>query len=77
MKMKRNILLAAIFTFVFMLFISNEGYSAPKGIKRGITDDTIKIGAIMDLTGMASATTSTIVEAFRNFANHVNDNGGI
>ncbi|MFH2011309.1 MAG: ABC transporter substrate-binding protein, partial [Pseudomonadota bacterium] len=77
MKMKRIILLSVIFTFVYMISIASKVCQASEGIKRGITDDTIKIGAIMDLTGMASATTSIIVEAFRNYADHVNDNGGI
>jgi len=45
---------------------------------RGVTDTTIKIGAILDQTGpIAGDITLPAAEGFRNYARHVNDKGGI
>ena len=45
---------------------------------RGVTDTTIKIGAIMDLTGpIAGDTSGPLTEGIRNYTRHINDSGGI
>ncbi|KAF0117294.1 MAG: amino acid/amide ABC transporter substrate-binding protein HAAT family [bacterium] len=74
MKMKGNILLVVTFTVVCMLSIPSKGYSASA---RGVTDTTIKIGGIFDLTGPLVTTIKPMVEAFRNYTRHVNEGGGI
>ena len=57
------------------LFWSTYGSTGPV---RGVTDTTIKIGAIMDLTGpVAGDITLPIAEGLRNYMRHVNDMGGI
>ena len=77
MKMKRKILLVVIFTFVCTLSIASKGYPAPQGIKRGITDDTIKIGFVNGITGPASDIIVPVLQALRTYTNYTNDNGGI
>ncbi|MFH2011081.1 MAG: ABC transporter substrate-binding protein [Pseudomonadota bacterium] len=75
--MKRKILLAVIFTFVCMIFITSKGYTAPEGIKRGITDDMIKLGFINSITGMGAANVVPVLDGIRNYTRYINDNGGI
>ena len=43
----------------------------------GVTDATIKIGGIFCLTGPAVATIRPWADAHRNYARHINDQGGI
>lgn len=74
MKMKGNILLAVIFTIVCMLSMASKGYSASA---KGVTDTTIKIGGIFDLTGPLVTTIRPLVEALRNYTRYVNESGGI
>ncbi|MFH1624114.1 MAG: ABC transporter substrate-binding protein [Pseudomonadota bacterium] len=44
---------------------------------RGVSDDTVKIGVIMDQTGPAGAIGMLIAEATRIYFRHINDQGGI
>ena len=44
---------------------------------RGVTDDTIKIGAIADMTGPIANVELTWIESIRNYYLYINDNGGI
>ncbi|MBI4619398.1 MAG: ABC transporter substrate-binding protein [Desulfobacterales bacterium] len=74
MKMKGNILLAVIFTVVCMLSIASKGYSASA---KGVTETTIKIGGIFDLTGPIASIIKPVVEGIRNYTRYVNDQGGI
>ena len=74
MKIKGNILLAVIFTVVCLFSIASKGYSASA---RGVTDTTIKVGGIFDLTGPLVTTIRPLVEALRNYTRYVNEGGGI
>ncbi|MFH2012770.1 MAG: ABC transporter substrate-binding protein [Pseudomonadota bacterium] len=77
MKMKGKVILTVIFTFLCMISITSKGYTSPKGIKRGITDDTIKIGFVNGITGPAADTIVPVVQALRTYTSHINDNNGI
>ena len=57
------------------LFFSNPSGYAEEVI--GVTDDTIKIGHISDLTGPAAFQTLQITNAFKDYLLDVNDRGGI
>ena len=81
MKRRRMIGYGRVFIISFclvlfmILFGHINGFAEPI---RGGTDTTIKIGAIMDLTGpIAGDTTGPITEGIRNYTRYMNDNGGI
>ena len=58
-----------------ILFGSSDAYPEPV---RGVTDTTIKIGVIMDLTGPTAGDIGLpITEALKNYTRHINDKGGI
>ena len=44
---------------------------------RGVTEDQIKIGVIIDLTGPTSNVGVVMIEAYKNFIRNINDGGGI
>ncbi|MBI4621403.1 MAG: ABC transporter substrate-binding protein [Desulfobacterales bacterium] len=44
---------------------------------RGVTDDTIKVGAVLDMTGPAAYILSPACEAYRTYFHYVNDQGGL
>ena len=44
---------------------------------RGVTETTIKIGAIADMTGPVASVTSILGQATRNYTRYINDSGGI
>lgn len=44
---------------------------------RGVTDDTIKVGAVIAMTGPGASTLFPYQEAFKNYFRYVNEQGGI
>lgn len=44
---------------------------------RGVTDDTIKVGVVLDMTGPASNLLIPCWEAYKNYFRYVNEQGGI
>ncbi|MEW6614632.1 MAG: ABC transporter substrate-binding protein [Thermodesulfobacteriota bacterium] len=58
--------------FIFLLNVSSHA-----GNVRGVTEDVIKIGVIIDLTGPTSNIGTVVIEAYRNFIRHLNDQGGV
>lgn len=79
--MKKKLLMGSLktllifFGFVFLLFMG-EGSSFAEEV-RGVTNDTIKIGVIIDQTGPAAFVGIPYTEAVRNYFRHINDQGGI
>ena len=81
--MKRTRIIRYGFLFIISFFLvlftilfgRTNGYSESV---RGVTETTIKIGAIMDLTGpIAGDTTGPLTEGMRKYTRHINDSGGI
>ena len=58
-----------------LLLLLGTGVSAEK--ESGVTKDTIKVGAIIDMTGPVTPMTVPLVQATRNYIQHVNEQGGI
>ncbi|MDY7034504.1 MAG: ABC transporter substrate-binding protein, partial [Thermodesulfobacteriota bacterium] len=58
----------------FTFFPEDPGYTKEV---RGVTEKTIKVGAIFDLTGPVATIMKPIVEAIRNYTRYINDQGGI
>jgi len=72
---KRNysvIVLAVISIIIFTVCLRSHA-----GEARGVTKDTIKIGAINDMTGPTAVIELPYIEAQRNYFRWVNENGGI
>jgi branched-chain amino acid transport system substrate-binding protein len=44
---------------------------------RGVTDDTIKVGVVIAMTGPVASTTLPMCEAYKNYFRYVNEQGGI
>lgn len=63
-----NMVLACLFIF------AKDGYSDEV---RGVTDQHLRIAAILDQTGPAANVTVPITNAFRSFFGYVNESGGI
>ncbi|MDY7033995.1 MAG: ABC transporter substrate-binding protein [Thermodesulfobacteriota bacterium] len=61
---------------VFIVFNLRGNTVSGKGT-RGVTDDQIKIGVIVDLTGPTSNVGVVMIEAYKNYIRHVNESGGI
>ena len=74
--MKKGTYLTGIGVLVFVLFIlaTIPSYA---GKVRGVTDDTIKVGVIIDLSGPFTAGTVPIKEAISTYSKYVNSIGGI
>ena len=64
-----------VMLLVSILFISNFNSQAEE--VRGVSDNTIKLGYILDITGPAAAVTVPMSKAFRDYFKHVSDEGGI
>ncbi|MDY7033181.1 MAG: ABC transporter substrate-binding protein [Thermodesulfobacteriota bacterium] len=65
-----------ILTLLFIIFLGSVDVY-PESV-RGVTDTTIKIGVIMDLTGPSAGDVGQpLTAAFKNYTRYVNDNGGI
>lgn len=61
---------------LILLFFAGTRLSQAEPV-RGVSDDTVKIGVIMDQTGPAGAIGILIAEATRTYFRHINDEGGI
>ena len=67
-----------IFFLTLLLLIFLGSIDAYPESVRGVTNTTIKIGVIMDITGPTSGDIGhPLTAAFRNYAKYINDNGGI
>ena len=77
MKLSSNIC-KALFCFVFMgvIFILNGQFISAEEI-RGVTDDTLKVGVILDQTGPASNVSVPITNALKRCFRFTNELGGI
>ncbi|KAF0120891.1 MAG: amino acid/amide ABC transporter substrate-binding protein HAAT family, partial [bacterium] len=74
MKMGMKLILV-VMLLVSILFISN--FSSQAKEVRGVTDDTIKIGIIMDMTGPVADNLMPYAIGVRNYFKYINDKGGI
>ena len=74
MKTRGILFIMASVVSILILLGGASGYA---GEVRGITKDTIRIGAMIDLTGPAAGTGVFIAEAVRNYFDYVNSQGGI
>ena len=72
LKEGTRLFLIGVVSLTLTLIFSQVSFS---GSVRGVTDTTIKIGAILDQTGPAAGDiTLPATEGFRNYMRHVNDN---
>ncbi|MDY6969490.1 MAG: ABC transporter substrate-binding protein, partial [Spirochaetota bacterium] len=78
--MRRNIInisfILFLFTFIFFLADSNRNYLFSAEV-RGVTNNTIKLGVIADMTGPASDIWLPVTDGIKTHFMSVNDNGGI
>ena len=76
MKVKSvsTLFILCVIALVVLVSASRDAYSAKV---RGVTDNLIKVGVIIDLTGPISNVGVIMVEAYKNLINAVNDEGGI
>ena len=70
---KCNCVLAVTLAFILTAFCAFTVFAEV----RGVTDTTIKIGAIADVTGPAADAYHFVIPGWRNYINYVNDKGGI
>jgi len=63
--------------FLVLILLISQGNLAYSKEARGVTKDLIKIGSIADHTGPTSNIGVVMVEAYRIFFRHINDEGGI
>ena len=73
--MRKVILLSAsilAWTVFFSMSITSYAKEA-----RGVTEGTVKVGGVMDLTGPAADAHSGFIKAWRIYFKHINDQGGI
>ena len=59
---------------ILLLFVSDPGYTEKA---RGVTDTTIKVGGIMDMSGPAAELGTQMHPAHRNYFRWINEKGGI
>ena len=75
MKVKRELLLFTVFIPVFfILFSSHPGHT---GEVRGVTDKTIKLGGMSDLTGPTARVWKAGLVGMKTYLRYVNESGGI
>ncbi|MDY7033294.1 MAG: ABC transporter substrate-binding protein [Thermodesulfobacteriota bacterium] len=74
LTIRRHLLFLFILTSILLLLIISTGYSKEV---RGVTEDTIKIGIMVTLTGPAADEARWLYEAEKNFYRNINDTGGI
>ncbi|MFH1626415.1 MAG: ABC transporter substrate-binding protein [Pseudomonadota bacterium] len=74
MKMKRTVFVAI--ALVGTVVLLTESLSQARDV-RGVTDDTIKIGMILDMTGPAAGLEVVYANAQRDYFRWVNEQGGI
>ncbi|MBI4619399.1 MAG: ABC transporter substrate-binding protein [Desulfobacterales bacterium] len=63
--------------FLVLVLLISQGNLAYSKEARGVTKDSIIIGSIADHTGPTSNIGVVMVEAYKNFIRHINDEGGI
>ncbi len=73
MKMGMKLILV-IMLLVSIVSLDNLDSQAEE--VRGVTDDTIKIGTIMDMTGPVADNLTPYVIGVRNYFKYINDIGG-
>ena len=61
-------------SFILTLIFCQTSFSEDV---RGVSDTTIKIGGIADMTGPVASVTSILGQATRNYTRYINDSGGI
>ncbi|MFH1625291.1 MAG: ABC transporter substrate-binding protein [Pseudomonadota bacterium] len=66
-----------LFTLLVVYFLSASIRLGYAGEARGVTDDTITIGVILDQTGPAANVTLPMTNAIRRLFRYVNEQGGI
>ncbi|MFH1625656.1 MAG: ABC transporter substrate-binding protein [Pseudomonadota bacterium] len=71
----RNTVVMAIVLLVTSFFIYGSLSHARE--VRGVTDNSVKIGVILDQTGPAASITVPCTQAIRTYIRHVNDSGGV
>ena len=74
--MKKKGVLFIFCVLVSILIFSGNARVNAKEV-RGVSDDTIKIAFITDLTGVTATFYRPVTDAFRNYFKYVNDEGGI
>ena len=74
MQIRNRFFLAGCLTFIVSIFISSLSYGKEV---RGVTDDTIKMAVIGDVTGPLADTWKYGIASFRIFYKYINDEGGI
>ena len=74
MKKRNPLIHMSVLASIFILFMSIPSHADEV---RGVTDDMIKVGVIIDLTGPFADLTVPIKEAIVNYIKHVNSVGGI
>lgn len=72
--MKRTVFVAiALFVTIFLI----ESSSSHAKEARGVTDKSIKIGAVLDQTGPAASATVPFTQGIRSYVRFINEGGGI
>ena len=72
----KKIISVVIFSFIFIFLLLESTAVHAKEI-RGVTEKTIKVGLICDLTGPASGVFNGYLQSIRTYFKHVNDQGGL
>ncbi|MEW6614315.1 MAG: ABC transporter substrate-binding protein [Thermodesulfobacteriota bacterium] len=74
MKRKERFFVLGIIVFFLITLMAS---SSPAESTRGITDNTIQVGAIFDITGPLAGIFVPVSDGIRTYTRHVNDQGGI
>jgi branched-chain amino acid transport system substrate-binding protein len=69
-----HLFLIGIGTLILTLSFTQASFSETV---RGVTDTTVKIAIIADMTGPIASVTAILGEATRNYTRYINDKGGI
>ena len=75
--MKGRGICLSVFVLTLSLIVILNAAPSFAGKVRGVTDDTLKIGVILDLTGPTATIQVQVVNAIRNYFRNLNDNGDI
>ena len=65
-----------LFTVISILFLFGS-IPCQAEEARGVTDDTIKVGVVLDMSGPVCNLLLPCWEAYKNYFRHLNENGGI
>ena len=74
MKLKEKLLLVIMLTASIVL---THRHVMGEQKTRGVTDNSIKIGVIMDQTGPAASTLVPLTNAIKNYTRYINEQGGV